>query len=329
MTAGKFLAAVTVVFLAFSILAFESAAASLPVPTVSSCANPTMPAPNSYVSHLNLTYEIVDGQQEALDLYVPAHVSDPPLIVTVHGGGWSAGDKSDEKGNALIWVGQGYVAASLNYRLVTTGGTNVFPAAVQDVRCAVQWLKSHASAYGYNPNRIGAIGFSAGGHLVGMLGTAAQAHGDLDSPACTETSESPSVNAVASYYGPMDFTDWPTSFSSYAAVSDFLGATPAANPALAAHASPVTYIDSHTPPFFIAQGSIDTTVPPPQAVELDKDLTAAHIPANYFMITGLGHAFSPFDAALETQEEPSNCTLLSFFDAALRHPVEKSRRSRP
>jgi len=277
---------------------------------------------------LDLTYEIVDGQQEALDLYLPAHVSNPPLIVTIHGGGWTGGDKGDLLTDDLVWVGQGYAAASLNYRLVTKG-TNVFPAAVQDVRCAVQWLKSHAGVYRYNPNRIGAIGFSAGGHLVGMLGTASQSHGDLDSPACTETQESPSVNAVASYYGPMDLADWPASFSSFSTVSNFLGVSPAANPTLAAEASPIHYIDFQTPPFFMAQGTIDTTVPPPQATEMENALTTAHVPVNLFMVDGLGHAFMPFTSSLAAQLEPSNCTLLSFFDAALRHPVEKSRRSRP
>jgi acetyl esterase/lipase len=106
-----------------------------------------------------------------LDLAMPKEPADEPrpAIVFVHGGGWRSGDK--RKGNflgpTLAFAAKGYVCITVNYRLL---GDAPMPACIEDVKCAVRWLRAHAEEYNVNPERIGAYGNSAGAHLVAMLG---------------------------------------------------------------------------------------------------------------------------------------------------------------
>ena len=124
---------------------------------------------------LNLVYAN-RSQAETLDLYMPAaaaHSSKKPgLVVYVHGGAWlpGEGDKSDPFSLAIVnaILTLGYAAASVDYRLSNEAH---FPAQIQDVKAAVRWLRAHAGRYGYDPKRIAALGDSAGGQLVALLGT--------------------------------------------------------------------------------------------------------------------------------------------------------------
>jgi acetyl esterase/lipase len=131
--------------------------------------------PTPHRQWLNLGYATVSSA-EKLDLYMPVRhlgpLTDPGLVVYVHGGGWL------EPGNVKAnWVSQtfvnaflsaGYAAASINYRLSSEAH---FPAQIQDVKTAVRWLRAHAARYSYDPAEIAAFGDSAGGQLVALLGT--------------------------------------------------------------------------------------------------------------------------------------------------------------
>jgi len=118
----------------------------------------------------NFPYVTGAGPEQQLDLYIPTNRQGEPLVVYVHGGGWATGNKAGDSinPNNLQWLWQGYAIASINYRLV---GTTLWPAQIEDCKAAIRWLKAHARDYGYNPNRIGVVGESAGGHLAAMLGT--------------------------------------------------------------------------------------------------------------------------------------------------------------
>ena len=135
----------------------------------------------TYVNH-------ADGQSESLDLYLPPGVVNPPLIIGVHGGGWTGSSKKGLLVYLQQFVTQGYAVANLNFRLAgsldtTNGGlnptgmvtsslsANLFPTGLQDVRCAVRYLRANASTLGVRGDVIAAYGVSSGGNLVAMLGT--------------------------------------------------------------------------------------------------------------------------------------------------------------
>src|SRR5947209_12678438 len=108
-----------------------------------------------------------NGERNTLDLYLPPSERPLPLIIWVHGGGWQNGSKAGG-GPALRMAGRGYAVASINYRL---SGMATFPAQIEDVKAAVRFLRANARKYNLDPDRFGAWGGSAGGHLVALLGT--------------------------------------------------------------------------------------------------------------------------------------------------------------
>src|SRR5688572_2991350 len=122
----------------------------------------------------DVTYCTADGLPLKMDVYLPAAGGPWPGLVYVHGGAWIRGDKSEAAGLAMGMTSQGYMVASLNYRLYPTAK---YPAMIQDVKCAIRALRANAREYNLDPNRMAAIGVSAGGHLVALLGTSDQSAG--------------------------------------------------------------------------------------------------------------------------------------------------------
>ena len=122
----------------------------------------------------DVTYCSMDGQPQKMDLYFPGSGGPWPVFLYVHGGGWNKGDKAEGAGWRYLNE-QGYLVVSVNYRLAAY---NIkFPAMIEDVKCAVRSLRAHAGEYNLDPDHIGALGASAGGHLVALLGTSDRAAG--------------------------------------------------------------------------------------------------------------------------------------------------------
>ena len=123
-----------------------------------------------YTSHLNLAYGSLSPAQK-LDLFVPTKTSTNsgpfPLIVRIHGGGFSGADKGPAETDVPAYVAGGFAVACINYRL---SGEALFPAAAQDTKAAVRWLRAHAPAYNLDPDRFAAWGESSGAWLAVMLG---------------------------------------------------------------------------------------------------------------------------------------------------------------
>lgn len=113
-----------------------------------------------------LTYAQYGSRELKLDLFKPAEQNNPlPAIVCIHGGGWRNGTGKGFNRIAKYFAERGYVAVSISYRL---SGEAPFPAQIQDCKAAVRWLRANAERYGINPDRIGATGHSAGGHLAAL-----------------------------------------------------------------------------------------------------------------------------------------------------------------
>ncbi len=142
------------------------------------------------------------GKPLLMDVFIPKHRNGTPTpaVLWIHGGGWERGDKSGNSG-AQFLADAGFVTAKLSYRL---SGDSPFPAAVEDCKCAIRFLRASAPKYGIDPVRIGAAGSSAGGHLAELLATADQSAG-LEGDGGWQNVSS-KVQAAASYYGVSDLT---------------------------------------------------------------------------------------------------------------------------
>ncbi|HLL81561.1 MAG TPA: alpha/beta hydrolase [Longimicrobium sp.] len=275
-----------------------------------------VPAPSAadFRTARDVTYAVMDGQPQRMDVAWPAGEGPYPLVVLIHGGGWSGGDKSAYHPAMRLLAGQGYAAASINYRLASAP-RNVFPAAVEDVRCAVRHLRSNAGAYRIDPARIGALGHSAGAHLAGMLGTAAEVQG-LDG-ACPTRGVSAGVSAVVALAGPQDIrTAGALDPSQRGMVENFLGAPPEAVMERALLASPAVHVKSGTPPFLLVHGTSDGVVPLRQSRSMRDTLRAAGVPVTLIELPGIGHSIDEFGTSASFRV--STCTTLAFLRKWLR-----------
>jgi acetyl esterase/lipase len=225
----------------------------------------------------------------------PAKLHGPaPAAVYVHGGSWVSGD-FDTGGFIINQIGpalaaQGFVVVSVDYRL---GPHQPWPAQIIDVKCAVRYLRANAAALNIDPNEIGAWGQSAGGHLVGLLGTApASAGWDVGA----YRNESSRVQAVVDMAGPSDLLSMGNQGDSGLVQDSFISLLGPVQPenlnAALKAASPVTYISHGDPPFLVMYSDNDRIVYPQQSEELVWDLSANHVPHQMVVIDGGGHEFN-------------------------------------
>jgi len=276
---------------------------------------PTQLPPKAQAFH-DLSY-VPDGHNPAqtLDLFLPTapQNKDKPIhvVVWIHGGGWSMGDKT--MGPFFPLLSNGFAVASINYRLTREA---TFPAQIYDCKAAIRWLRAHGSEYNLDTSKIGVWGGSAGGHLVALLGTScgvAALEGDLGN-----AKYSSDVQAVCDWYGPSDLTtilaqarqineDNPHP-PAHGPVTRLLGGR---DPEKAKAASPITYVTAKAPPFLIMHGDKDKVVPLAQSQELEEALKKAGVDVTLEVIAGGGHGGQGF-----TQE--TNKSVLNFFKKNLQ-----------
>jgi len=227
---------------------------------------------------------------QRLDLYFPNDTRPPyPLIVAIHGGGFIFGDKADDQLNAPVeTVGQGYAVAAMNYRMADEAP---FPAAVQDVKAAIRFLRANACEYDLDPQRIAAWGNSAGAYLAVMAGVTGNTT-EFDAPSLGNTEISSNVQAVIDWFGPIDFLSLddqlrasgkgkPEHGEAWSPESRFVGVPLAeADPDLLRRTNPLNYLAPGLPPFLIQHGDNDDLVPVEQSFLLADRLRAYLPPEN-------------------------------------------------
>jgi acetyl esterase/lipase len=228
----------------------------------------------------------MDGLEQKLDVYYPKTGGPWPVFLYVHGGSWRELDKAEGAGWRYL-NDSGFLVASLNYRLATSDIK--FPAMIEDIKCAVRYLRAHAARYHLDPDAIGVLGASAGGHLAALLGTADESAGFDVGQYLDQSSR---VQAVVTMSGLSDFTV-PVEGGVSMAIYFAFGALAGTNPTLLAPASPVTYITPDDPPFLILHGDEDGVVPIEQAQILDEKLTAAGVPSTLVVVKGGDHGLNP------------------------------------
>ena len=260
----------------------------------------------------DVTYCTMNNLPQKMDIYYPSSGGPWPVLMYVHGGSWYQGDKAEGEG----WRGmneQGFLVVSVNYRLGDY--QTKFPAMIEDVKCAVRYLRAHASDYNVDPDHIGAIGASAGGHLVALLGTADQSAG-WDVGEYLE--QSSRVQAVISMAGIADFTsNIPSGLngSIYYAFGKLAGKDTPENVTV----SPITYITSDDPPFLILHGDRDGVVPLEQAKILNQKLTEANVSNKFVIVEGGDHGLqSPTGGETNPSAAAINQLIMEFLEANLK-----------
>jgi len=217
---------------------------------------------------------------QTMDLYIQSvAVTRPlPIAIFVHGGGLTSGDKSDINPvflNAL--ASAGYAVASVNYRLAPQ---YKFPAQIEDLKCAITYIRDNAQRYGMNGTEMFAFGTSSGGELVALAALTGP-HSAWDvGPYLNESS---SLTAAVDMFGPANLT----SFASYSEPQKVFG-DDQNNLVLA---SPTHFVTANSPPILIIQGVNDTQVPESQSVQLYDELTAAGDQTQLILVQNMGHMF--------------------------------------
>lgn len=242
--------------------------------------------PAGVVFEADVEYGEGGGEKLKLDLARPEKLDRPaPCIVVIHGGAWRAGNKAAHHPQIFDFAGRGYVAATVGYRFCPA---HRFPAQVEDVKCAVRFLRANAAKYNIDPNRIGAIGFSAGAHLSMMLGAVEKEDG-LEG-AGGHADQSSAVQVVVQFFGPTDLNgEFPE--VSEGLINDFVGGMRADNGEARKKASPLTYLDAGDAPILTFQGTKDPLVPHSQAFKLAEAMTAAGVSGRVEILPGAAHGW--------------------------------------
>ncbi len=273
--------------------------------------------PEGVTVERNIVYARAGDRDLPLDIYIPDKAARPmPVIIWVHGGGWKGGSKSGIS-RPVGALSRGYALVSVEYRL---SGEAIWPAQIEDCKAAVRWTRANAGKYGLDPNRIGAWGSSAGGHLVAMMAVA----GDVKKfDTHKEYADvSARVQAVCDWFGPTDFTQMDAHRPEGATLvhddpsspeSRLVGGPIQKEPcrSICADANPITYVTKDDPPILIMHGDMDMSVPVHQSELFHKALKKAGVDATFYVVKGGGHGFR--DAKNDTSEDLSNMSI-DFFD---------------
>ena len=242
----------------------------------------------------DITYATVDGRDLQLDLHLPEGVSNPPLLVWIHGGAWRQGSRASVR---TEFVRNGFAAASVDYRLSTEAR---FPAMVYDIKAAIRFLRARAADCGYRADRIAIAGDSAGAHLAALVGVSngvAALAGDLGA----HRDQSSAVQqAIVSYYPATNLRTILAQSTPFGlsvrepALQLLLGGQPDEVPELADLASVVTHVDASDPPLLIFHGDQDPQMPINQSHELQGAYEALKLDVAMVVVHGAAHGGDVF-----------------------------------
>lgn len=212
-------------------------------------------------------------QPLAGDFYRPANKDLVPVVLLVHGGGWHSGKREHMASFAGALVAAGYAAFTVDYRLVPQSR---FPAQLDDVRQALDWLQANAASLNVDRTRIAVWGYSAGAHLASLLAL---------------TTQDPVVRAIVAGGLPADLV----ALQDHELVTELLGSPRASlREEQFRAASPLAHVKAGAPPMFLFHARWDRIIPPQQALDLQSALEAARVPNELVWLEGRGHVLGFF-----------------------------------
>lgn len=224
----------------------------------------------------NVVFSEVAGEKIQADLYRTDDTTVVPMVVMIHGGGWISGDKWNVADHAVEMARAGYLVMAINYRL---SPKHKWPAHLDDCRTAIQWLVDHSDKWHGDASRIGAWGYSAGGHLALML-------------AVDPGPRQPKLKAVVAGGPPCDLSFVPEKSD---VLSGIMGGPRCDFPAVYKLASPITHIDKDSPPFFIFHGKDDYIVPFDNSYSFFKAASNLNVRCEFHTVERLGHLLTFID----------------------------------
>jgi acetyl esterase/lipase len=246
--------------------------------------NLAIDVPESVSVERNIEYGKGGSTPLKLDLYSPKqHLKSMPAVIFIHGGAWKGGYRQMYQYYCTKFAEHGYVAATVSNRLT---GDSPFPAAIEDVKCAVRWLRANAAKYDIDPNRLAVAGGSAGGHLA-LLAAYAPDVAELEGTGGNRDISS-RIQAVVSLYGPTDLTA-ETARSKRDVINFLGGKTIDEKPEVYQQASPIKHVDKDDPPTLLLHGSIDSTVPIEQSELLVQELKKNGVECEFDRVEGWPH----------------------------------------
>jgi acetyl esterase/lipase len=248
------------------------------------------PVPDTVLIHRDIEYADTDHPRQRLDLYLPRQPRGDqplPLIVSIHGGGWRQGDKQTGNRFAAEVAADGrYAVASIGYRLT---GDAPWPAQIHDCKAAIRWLRAHAGEYGFDPEKIGVTGASAGGHLSAMLGTSGGAE-ELEGTLGNHGGTSSRVACVVNQYGPANLLTMGGMHNGPdSPEAALLGGPVPERQEAARAASPISYVTTDDPPMMCIHGTADGIVPFAQSKEFQAAIEKAGRECILITVTDGGH----------------------------------------
>lgn len=271
-----------------------------------------------FETRLNIPYAGTEDPRQQLDLYLPKVRGEGllPVVVWVHGGGWQQGGKGNgaQRTSAQYASTGSFAAASIGYRLTDEAS---WPAQIHDCKAAIRWIRANAETYGLDPDRIGVIGSSAGGHLVSMLGTTG---GDesLAGILGEHRDVSSRVTCVVDFFGPSELLTMGTWHDNPGSPeAKLVGGTLQETKDVAREASPLTHVSKDSVPFLIIHGTDDAVVPFEQSVKLHAALKKAGVETTLLEMSGAGHGDPYHSGRFDTQ-------VRAFFDKHLRKQLRNT-----
>lgn len=278
--------------------------------------------PKGVKAYRDVIYQQLPGfTPQVVDIYVPATKGPHPLVLYIHGGGWTGGHTRHSGALAnfpavlAALAAEGFTVASLEYRLSAEAK---FPAQLQDAKASLRFLGDHAAQYRIDPKRVGIWGGSAGGHLTALTALT-----------CKDTSLDPAAakdlcpTAAVTWYGVFDFGALAAQRAggTDGAAERLMGCAGPCGSDKYALASPVSYVDAKDPPFLLIHGTEDKTVPVEQSRLGEAKLRAAGVPVQVLYIPGVDHSFiGSAPAQTRTATLQATNATFDFFHARLGVP---------